>query len=570
MAYSNLYFFPRWKMQGTQSNIAWDVEGYYWYLPSVFIYNDLKKQSFKDEISEKYHSSGSDKFEHGFIHQKTGNYVLKYSSGMAFLYSPAFFCGHIFAKVLKYPQDGFSPPYKLAFQIWGLLFSFLGLFYLRKLLKLFYKDNIVALVLLLLVIGTNYLNYGAIDIGMSHSWLFTIYVFIILNSHFFYTTSKSKYLIRIGFLVGLSVLIRPTEIITMLIPILWGIENLKGLKERFVFIFKRKGLFVLTAICALSIISIQLSYWKYVSDEWFVYSYQNQGFSFLDPHSFNYSWSYRSGWLRYSPMMILSFIGLVLYWKKGKNKVAIISIFLLNYYIVSAWDIWDYGGFGGRAMLQSYPILVFPIATLLEFVFQKKWATITIIPILLLFIYLNIWFTYQAHKGSLLDSSCATRAYYWKTVGRWSVPEDYQKLKDTKELYEGNPKSQKSIYTHSLADSGDYCISLNHPTTPPIVFSGKSISGKWIRTEADFYCFKKEWDVWHMPQLSVQFMKNGKEVKGCFIRVGRFLEDNQSRRLFMDMKVPAETFDSVKIILINFDSDKTNCMSKLEVSEFDS
>ncbi|MBX9449463.1 MAG: hypothetical protein KL787_07000 [Taibaiella sp.] len=61
---------------------------------------------------------------------------------------------------------------------------------------------------------------------MTHSWLFTLYVLLILNTHHFYAGPQKKYILRIGVLIGLLALVRPPEIISVLIPVLWGIDNL--------------------------------------------------------------------------------------------------------------------------------------------------------------------------------------------------------------------------------------------------------------------------------------------------------------------------------------------------------
>lgn len=567
MSYSNLGFYPRWQQPGTESSIAYDVEGYYWYLPSVFIYKNLKDQHFENGVLSKIQSSGNANFENGFIHPQSGHYVLKYTAGMSIMYLPGFAAGHFTAGLLGYPQDGFSAPYKLCLQLWGLLFSFTGLYYLRKLLKIFYEDYVVALVLLLLVLGTNYLNYAAIDVGMSHAWLFTLYVFILLNTQYFYQTYKAKYVIRIGFLIGLVTLIRPTEIIAVLIPLLWGIESWNDLKSRFVLLYQKKGLVFMAVLCGFSVISIQLLYWHYVSGDWIVYSYQDQSFNFRRPHAFVYSWSYRAGWLTYSPMMLLAFIGLLPFLKYGQNKLAVILFFMVNYYIVSAWNIWDYGGFSGRAMIQSYPVILFPIASLIAYVLQKRNSLVVFLPFVFLCLYINIWWTYQAHKGGLVDAFSTTKEYYWKMVGRWSLPEHFQKLKDTDELPDKEPETMSVIYkdsTHTL----DGCVDQEHQDYRIITLPYKNTQQEWVRVAADFYCGQKEWNLWEIPQFIVTFKMKDQRVKTRMIRLHRFLNDNQTRNLFIDVKKPLQAFDSVSVALWNAESDKKTCMQHLTISTY--
>ena len=62
---------------------------------------------------------------------------------------------------------------------------------------------------------------------------------------------------------------------------------------------------------------IQIFYWKYVTGEWLVYSYQDQGFSWLKDIIFCKAYiAIVQGWLVYTPVMILSLIGTYLWIEK--------------------------------------------------------------------------------------------------------------------------------------------------------------------------------------------------------------------------------------------------------------
>lgn len=62
----------------------------------------------------------------------TGKYVNKYSCGMAITYTPFFIMAHTYAKNSNYKSDGFSLPYQY-FLLYGcLLYSLVGLIYLKK------------------------------------------------------------------------------------------------------------------------------------------------------------------------------------------------------------------------------------------------------------------------------------------------------------------------------------------------------------------------------------------------------------------------------------------------------
>src|SRR5690606_1003927 len=204
--------YPKWQKERTEATLSWDVSGYYMYLPALFIYKDIKQCTFKDSIIQKY--SPTPDFQQAFRHEKSGNYVMKYSSGQAIIMLPFFVIAHTWASISNtYPNDGFSYPYQVSIGVGMFLLALLGLYFLRKILLLYFSDKVTAITLLLLVIGTNYLNYSSIDQALTHNALFTIYVLIIWNTIAFYKNHKIRFLIYSGLLCGLATLIRPTEII---------------------------------------------------------------------------------------------------------------------------------------------------------------------------------------------------------------------------------------------------------------------------------------------------------------------------------------------------------------------
>lgn len=581
MFYSGFVFYPRWQQKGHDAAIAWDVAGYYWYLPSVFIYKDLRRQEFKDSIFHKYKPSGTD-FQEAFLYR--GNYVMKYSSGMALMYMPFFLTAHLVAGPLGYPQDGFSLPYQFAIQFGGFLIALLGLWLFRKLLLRFYNDKVVALSLFALVVGTNYLNYGAIDTGMPHSWLFTLYVALILCTVKFYEQPGYKYAIYIGLLVGLATLTRPTDIISLLIPLTWGLRRFSktAIEEQVSFLNRNSRFIDAAGFCVIGVFSIQLIYWHHTTGQWLVYSYQDQGFSWLSPNFRNYLFSYSTGWLVYTPMMFLAFVGLVPLIRNNAQWPALLTFFLVNLYIVCAWNIWYYGG---RAMVQSYPVLMFPIAALFNAMLKRRWLAFILSPVVLLFVYINIWYTYNSHAGDgVLDAKTMSEQYFWRVVGRWHpLPKRYDALKDLNEFFDGKATNLRLLYTNNYEDStvrthgaaitGGRSLYLGNtgddvyaPWEKVAFSAGK---GKWIRAQATFLTGQVESDAWLMRQFTLRFFKGGEIIKHSALRVDRFLKPGKPGIVSFDVRVPEKPFDSVGVSYWNPGSADTLLIDDLKVWSFD-
>ena len=127
MVVSGSLFYPRWQKGGGEAQLSWDAGGYYWYLPSTFIFHDLKGQSFKDSILQKYTPTPPNDFQYASEIDNSGTYVLKYTMGTALLESPGFFIAHTLAKPLGYDADGFSKPYQFMAYLSSIIFALLGL-----------------------------------------------------------------------------------------------------------------------------------------------------------------------------------------------------------------------------------------------------------------------------------------------------------------------------------------------------------------------------------------------------------------------------------------------------------
>ena len=49
---AGLLYYPKGNKPWTEATIGWDVSGYYLYLPALFIYKDIKKLEFLDDVIE--------------------------------------------------------------------------------------------------------------------------------------------------------------------------------------------------------------------------------------------------------------------------------------------------------------------------------------------------------------------------------------------------------------------------------------------------------------------------------------------------------------------------------------
>ncbi len=560
-------YYPKWQKSGTEATISWDVSGYYMYLPAIFIYHDLEQYDFVDELRSQYGFTPD--FQQAFLHEESGHYVMKYSIGQAILYSPCFFLAHTYASMIDtYPADGFSRPYQLSLSIWSLLVSFLGILFSYRALRYYFSTNVSAVTVLLILLGSNHLNYVAIDGAMSHNYLFTLFSAIILSTIQFYKRPRYSYALGIGVMVGLCALTRPTEILISMIPLLWGVDYLdrQSWSDRFSFLSSHRYKVIFAIISCLAVGSVQLFYWYYITGHWTVYSYQDQGFSWLQPHIISGLFSYRAGWLIYSPFMIFSLVGFYYLFSYRHDIIGTCLVFFLLFiYVAFSWDIWWYGGsFGQRTMVHCGSILVFPLAAFIDHMRRlATWIRVFIGLIITLFIYLNFWYIHQAHRGGLLHAGNMTKAYFWKTLGTYDHDVNDLKLLDTDEYFKGD----RSILGHEILSNDPF--KLNHTINYSEIYQYKApIKTEWYRVIVEIEIGQKEHEGWKMVQLIAHFKNDDESVKYRFIRIHRLLSENDKKVVFLDVKSPKEEYDKIEVYLWNPGSTYSTQVNRISIEAY--
>lgn len=389
--------------------ISWDTFGYYLYLPATFIYNDLWHLHFAEPMMQKYNLAG---FFYAARIGPQGNYVMNYSLGTAILYSPFFFIGHLWAKLFNFPVDGFSAPYQYSVFIGGVLYSLAGLLVTARTLRYFFSQKITAVLLLILLAGTNYLYYTLLENAMTHNYLFTVGAFIIYLSIKWHQSPGYKYALLLGLCIGLAIIIRPTEIFWCLIPLLFTIKDWPTLKQKAGIVIQNLPQLAVLVAAVVAMGSLQMLYWKAASGKFIYYSYDGT-FDFLSPHIIPGLFSIRKGWLVYTPVMALALIGLPLLWVKHKPLfIPVVAYTLLVVYITFSWHAWSYGGsFGCRPLVQSYALLLFPMGAFFQAIAGYRWVKVLLTPVIGWLLFYNCFQTYQYEKGYISHDGLTAYQY---------------------------------------------------------------------------------------------------------------------------------------------------------------
>ena len=400
--------------------IGADIISYYAYLPATLIFQDIKL--------EKHET-----MKNGIFWPETlpsGARVIKTSMGLSFLYAPFFLGAHAWSKLFGLDAFGYSPVYKIGLLISALFYFFIGLFFLRKILKLYFSENITAITIIAVAVGTNLMYYATREATMSHVYNFALYNIFIWLTIQWHKKQNLAGLLVLGALAGLISLVRPSNIIILAFFFLYNVYSLKSFLAKLRFVFTKFHWFVLMGLAFTAIWIPQMLYWKVLTGDFLFNSYTTERFFFNNPHFIGGLFSYRKGWFIYTPIMVMAILGFVFLFKKMKEFSWAIPLFtLLNMYIIFSWWCWWYGGsYGMRALIDSYGMLAIPMALLFSEVLKyRKYLYKIAVGIVIVLIAQNLFFMRKYKRGSIHWDSM-TKEAFWFSYWRISPHSEYWEL----------------------------------------------------------------------------------------------------------------------------------------------
>jgi hypothetical protein len=494
-----------------------DALGYYTYLPTTFIYHNYK------DIA----SLPNDKQISPFVMQSVGNmakqqktplgYVTdQYTYGVALLELPFFCIAHLYEKANGLPANGYSNTYCYLIKFGSFLYGILGLIVVYRILKQYFSRTLSLLCIALLFLGTNLLWFTLYQAGMSHVPLFFLYALMMFFTIKVYKIPKWNYFIALGFISGLITVVRPTDIICLFIPLLYNVYDKNSIIEKLNFLKRNYGKIFVAGIFFVLPILPQLIYWKVLSGSFLYDSYgPNQTFYWLHPKIRCGLFYYANGWLPYSPIMIFSLAGMLVYRYFKQWAWCLWVMFPIYVYVIYSWYCYNYiNGLGSRPMIHLYPILALSLTAFIRYISEKGWlAKVSFALVSVFFIALNISYSMQEAKG-LLNSEYSNFYYNYQTLFRMHLTYNDLVVNDNGQI---QPDTNK---IHKIATLG--CENFED-----------SVSDRYVKDP-----IKKQGYVYHM--LNEEFMPNnavslvynkqkfkgGKWLKasGMFMCPGEYLE----------------------------------------------
>ena len=393
--------------------LSYDVAGYYAYLPMLFVERDLRL-----EKTWKY-----DMIQLVGVHEHpvSGGRHLKFTAGMAYLYAPFFAAAHAYTLATN-PEEahGFSLPYRFGIGLAGVVYPLVGLVFLRRFLRHYVPDAAISWTLFALFLGTNLFYYSSFRGAMSHGATFMLGAAMLYQADLWRRREQVWRLGVLGVLAGLIVLIRPVNVlIPLAVAAMFTMDGRlpKGL-------LTPKSLAVALGLAVVVGIP-QLLYWKASTGHWIVWTYGAERFFWSQPAWIQGLFSWRKGWLLYTPMVAFILLG---FWGLARKKPAwalIAGLYLIaTAYVTFSWWAWWYGGsFGSRPMIDAYALLALPLAVYVQRMLEEApgWIRRLSLGTVCALVALNLVQTYHYTAGFLHHDSMTRRAYVY-VLTHWDFP----------------------------------------------------------------------------------------------------------------------------------------------------
>jgi hypothetical protein len=353
-----------WGKNHWQNIIKSDGKGYYAYLPAIFIFEDLNFGFFDDIEKEKYYNVNT---FYDYRSGSNGKTINKYYCGTALAQIPFFLAAHVLTDFTGGETDGYSKLYTVFISAAALFYLGLGLYFLHRLLMMYDISGVHRIITLTTaVFGTHLFYYTVGEAGMSH-----VYSFAFINMLLYYSKkhfcSDRNNVVQIFILLGVITLIRPVNaLIIFVFPFMS--ENIVNLKKGLLKACQKKGVLFMSSCIFISFISIQFIIYKLSTGSFFVYSYLDEGFDFLNPNIINILFSYKKGLFLYTPILLLSISGIYFIFKNSTFEfISIFSFLFLITYVFSCWWMWYYGGsFSSRVFVEYISLFMIMLAIALE------------------------------------------------------------------------------------------------------------------------------------------------------------------------------------------------------------
>ena len=352
-----------------------------------------------------------------------GHGARQYAFGAPLLWSPFFILGHIWLSASNAMDllpdlggavrlDGYYFPYQRAIGLGTLVYGFIGLVLIYRVVRRYCSQTLASLSTLGLCATSFLIWYLTVDNSMVHGVsMFTTTLFLFLW-HRHRDSPLHVPWMKLGFAAGLMMMVRWQNVAFAVLPLVdlvWSVwcNDTENSRKRLSTISRGLGRF---AFAAFITFAPQLLFWESVYGSFLYLPTQEHAFepSVIPPHITDVLFSSNRGLLSWTPVITAALIGLV-FFARDHTRVALVlaGSFLAQVWINGSVEIWWGGvGFGARRFANCAVIFAVGLAGLLTTIQRRPLIApaVTLVALLLF----NTVFMLGYRNGSLSPTEGVT------------------------------------------------------------------------------------------------------------------------------------------------------------------
>ena len=344
-----------------------DGFSYYVYLPSWLLYHDTTLAEVARDCCGGVYPEDT-----GILRWPgTRRWVNVHPIGVAIMQAPVFPVAHALTRWSNLTPDGFSLYYQHGAGVAGLGWCIAGLLVLRRFLLRYFRDPVVSVTVLTILLGTNLLHYATFDVSYSHAYSFFLFAAFLDLCARWHDVPATRYSVLLGVTAGMIVLTRHTNAVFLAVFVLYGVSSRASIRETLARILPQWKQVALIAVVATLVVVPQLAIYYRATGHAVVSSYGDQGFKWGSPRLFEVLFGVTKGLFFWSPLLLLSLGGLVRLSRSTCPARAFVVpgvVFLaLHTYLIAAWWDWQLGGsYGSRGYVEALPVFAIGLAAFLD------------------------------------------------------------------------------------------------------------------------------------------------------------------------------------------------------------
>jgi hypothetical protein len=291
-----------------------------------------------------------------------------------------------------------------------------GILFFWIVLRRFFSVPVSLITSFLIIFGTNYFRWIFFDGATPHNFLFTLFALMVLLTLNWQRELKWIWIILMLPVTIVACFIHDLSLFILFFPLLYGLHDTQSWDEmRSRFISHRWQYIFLGIIVVISFVLTRFAWFSEPGTKFYYDDPKASVYPFLASNIQLILFSFKKGWLIYTPVMIFVLPGMYLLADKARGLFYSVFFFFISWFLLaSSHRLWAAdNGFGQRFFIETYAVLALPLGFFVAWAWEKKqFFRIIFLVVPFLFLILNLFQTWQYECKIIVPESMNRKVYF--------------------------------------------------------------------------------------------------------------------------------------------------------------